>query len=182
MEIWDLYDEERRLTGDTMRRGDPIPAGRYHLVVHCAVFNEAGQMLIQHRQPFKEGWSNLWDITMGGSAVAGDDSRSACAREVAEELGLALDLDGVRPAMTLYFPGIIDDVYVVRRELDPTRLRCQPEEVSEARWATEQEILEMIRTGAFIPYAPGFISFLFQWDRRPGTAHTRRDWTTQKQE
>ena len=175
MEIWDLYDEERRLTGETMRRGDPIPEGYYHLVVHCAVFNGAGEMLIQHRQPFKEGWSDLWDISMGGSAVAGDDSRSACAREVREELGLEIDLAGVRPAMTLYFPGIIDDVYVIRREVDPAALRCQPEEVSEARWAGEEEILAMIADGRFIPYAPGFISFLFQWNRRPGTAHTRRD-------
>ncbi len=177
MEIWDLYDEERRLTGKTMRRGDPIPEGYFHLVVHCAIFNAAGRMLIQHRQPFKRGWSGMWDVSMGGSAVQGDDSRAACAREVREELGLELDLTGVRPALTMYYPGIINDVYVVHRELDPAALRCQPEEVSEARWATEEEILSMIGAGTFIPYAPGFIALLFHCGRRPGTAHTRHDTT-----
>jgi len=175
MEVWDLYDEERRLTGETMRRGDPIPEGRYHLVVHCAIFNAAGQMLIQHRQPFKQGWSDLWDISMGGSAVRGDDSRRACEREVREELGLKLDLTGMRPVCTLYFPGIINDVYVVHRELDPAALVCQPEEVSEARWASEEEVLAMIAEGAFIPYTPAFVSLLFHFSRVPGRIHVRRD-------
>ena len=48
-------------------------------------------MLIQRRQPFKRGWSNLWDITVGGNAIAGDSSRSAAERETRAELGLSLD-------------------------------------------------------------------------------------------
>ena len=27
MEIWDLYDYQRQKTGETMKRGDPIPEG-----------------------------------------------------------------------------------------------------------------------------------------------------------
>ena len=34
MEIWDLYDFNRQLTGNTMRRGDVVPEGYYRLVVH----------------------------------------------------------------------------------------------------------------------------------------------------
>ena len=60
-------------------------------------------MLIQQRQPFKEGWSNMWDITVGGSAVAGDTSRTAAERETREEIGLDIDLTDVRPSLTLYW-------------------------------------------------------------------------------
>lgn len=39
MEIWDLYDKHRNLTGETMVRGEPVPQDRYHLVVHICIFN-----------------------------------------------------------------------------------------------------------------------------------------------
>ena len=75
MELFDLYTGDRVKTGKTMVRGEAVPEGYYRLVIHVCVFDEAGRMLIQQRQPFKKGWSNLWDITVGGSAVAGDSSR-----------------------------------------------------------------------------------------------------------
>jgi isopentenyldiphosphate isomerase len=85
-EQWDIYDESRQKTGRTMNRGEHIP-GAYHLVVHVCLFSAAGKMLIQQRQPFKEGFPNLWDLTVGGSALAGETSRQAAVRETAEEIG-----------------------------------------------------------------------------------------------
>ncbi|WP_143522351.1 NUDIX domain-containing protein, partial [Pseudomonas sp. 2822-17] len=81
LEIWDVYDRDRNLTGKTMKRGAPFEEGAHHLVVHVCIFNKEGQMLIQQRQPFKEGWPNMWDLTVGGSAVAGDTSQEAAERE-----------------------------------------------------------------------------------------------------
>ncbi len=49
-----------------MERGKPVPEGCYHIAVHVCVFDGKGRMLIQHRQPFKEDWSNMWDLTVGG--------------------------------------------------------------------------------------------------------------------
>ena len=71
MELWNLYDRDRHPTGEILERGKPVPPGRYHLVVHVVIFNSKGEMLIQQRQPFKEGWPNLWDITVGGSPLPG---------------------------------------------------------------------------------------------------------------
>ena len=88
MELWDLYTQDRQPTGLTMVRGSEHPQGYYRLVVHVCIFNSKGQMLIQQRQPFKEGWPNMWDVSVGGSVVAGESSREAAEREVAEELGL----------------------------------------------------------------------------------------------
>ena len=34
MEIWDLYNEKRELTSLEHLRGEEIPEGYYHLVVH----------------------------------------------------------------------------------------------------------------------------------------------------
>ena len=59
MELWDVYDVDRQLTGKTMVRGEPFEKGAYHIVVHICVFNSEGQMLIQQRQPFKHGCGSL---------------------------------------------------------------------------------------------------------------------------
>ena len=55
MELWDIYDENRVKKDGVMKRGEPIRDGDYHLVVHVCVFDRAGRMLIQKRQPFKSG-------------------------------------------------------------------------------------------------------------------------------
>jgi hypothetical protein len=39
MEIWDLYTKDRVRTGRQIRRGEPVPAGFFHLVVHICLFN-----------------------------------------------------------------------------------------------------------------------------------------------
>ena len=88
MELWDVYDKDRVKTGETMERGSAFADGAYHLVVHVCIFNSKGEMLIQQRQPFKEGWPNLWDLTVGGSAVAGESSGEAAKRELFEEIGI----------------------------------------------------------------------------------------------
>ena len=161
-EIWDLYNEKRELIGKDHVRGEQLPIDGYHLVVHVCIFNSEGKMLIQQRQSFKEGWSNLWDITVGGSAVEGDSSQTAAERELFEELGIKLDLQGVRPNLTINSTRCFNDVYLVEKEVALEELTLQYEEVQDARWATLDEILSMIQSGSFIPYYPSFIQFLFE--------------------
>jgi isopentenyldiphosphate isomerase len=82
MEKWDLYDMHRNKIEKQITRGNEKTSTEFHLVVHECIFKAKGEMLIQQRQPFKQGWSNLWDIiTCGGSAVAGDTSQQAASRE-----------------------------------------------------------------------------------------------------
>ena len=161
MELWDLYDIDLHKTGETHERGKPVPEDRYHMVVHMVIFSTDGKMLIQQRTDDKEGWPGLWDVTVGGSAVAGDDSRSAAQREVMEEIGLPLDLTGITPRLILPFDCGFDDIYTLIMDVDLTALTLQESEVQAVRWATEDEILQMLEDGLFIPYHPSLISLLF---------------------
>ena len=95
MELWDLYTYDRQRTGHTMLRGGDQPEGLFRLVVHVCIFNGNGEMLLQQRQLFKKGWPNLWDITVGGSALSGEDSRTAARRELYEELGLRISFENL---------------------------------------------------------------------------------------
>lgn len=176
MELFDLYTADREKTGRTMVRGGAHPEGLYRLVVHVCIFDSQGRMLIQQRQPFKKGWSNLWDISVGGCAVAGDDSRAAAERETREELGLAVDLTGERPSMTIYWERGFDDYYIVNRDVDLGTLHLQYEEVQQVKWATLDEILKMIDDGRFIPYEKSQIELLF-FRRNHRSSHTGNDWT-----
>lgn len=161
MEWLDVYDTNRAATGRTMKRGDKHAPGDYHQVIHVCIFNAAGEMLIQQRQPFKKGWSNLWDVTVGGAVSAGETSAFAAGRELEEELGYQADLSRLRPHLTVNFTNGFDDYYLLEAEVELDALRLQYEEVQRVKWAPKDEIIAMIREGVFIPYYEEFISLLF---------------------
>ena len=168
MELWPLYDADRRPLGREMVRGEKHPDDTYTTVVHICMFNARGEMLLQQRQPFKDGWSNMWDITVGGSAVSGENSREAAHRELLEEMGIDYDFSDARPALTMNLPHIFDDFYLIDGECEPETLHLQPEEVQTARWGTREDIHRMIDEGTFIPYHKSFIDFLFDMHRLGG--------------
>lgn len=113
-----------------MNRGDTFEQGAYHLVIHVCLFNQLGKMLIQQRQPDKEGWSNMWDITVGGSAIAGETSQQAAKREVKEEIGYTLNLRNRRPSLTVNFENGFDDYYLIETHLNVSGLSLPTEEVN----------------------------------------------------
>lgn len=167
MEVWDLYDRDRRSLGQTIVRGNPIPEGMFRLVVHVCIFNKKGQMLIQKRQKTKSGWPDLWDLTVGGHVIAGETSRMAAERETMEELGLTISMEGKRPAVTPTFDNGFDDMYTMEMEVDLSDLNLQEEEVQEVRWADQEEILQMIDRETFIPYHKSLIELLFYLRNHP---------------
>ena len=168
MELWDVYNSERTKTGKNMFRGSAFEKGDYHLVVHACIFNDKGEMLIQQRQPFKVGWSNMWDITVGGSATKGDTSQTAIEREIYEEIGLEIDLKSVRPHLTINFDVGFDDVYLIEKDIDISNLRLQYEEVQQVKWATIEEIFQKLDEGIFIPYYKSLIQLFFDSRRKYG--------------
>ena len=173
-ESFDLYDINRNRTGKVLERGNKVPEGYYRLVVHVCVFDKDGRMLIQKRQPFKSGWSGMWDVTAGGSALAGDTSQQAASRELKEEVGIEYDLTDVRPAMTIYFDGGFNDIYTINMDVDMDSLQLQESEVEQVKWATEEEILEMLHNKEFVLYKTSFISLLY-FLRNHNGAFTHKD-------
>lgn len=167
MELRDIYDLDRIPVGKTAVRGEKIGADEFFMVIHVCIFNSKGEMLIQQRQPFKKGWSNMWDITCGGCSVTGETSRDTVHRELSEELGIDIDFTGIRPNMTVNFDHGFDDFYLVNRDIDISKLKLQPEEVQAVKWASMDEIFAMIDNGSFIPFFKSFIHLLFDVRNKP---------------
>ena len=168
MELFDLYDDERKFAGEIIERGKPLPEKRYHLVIHIGIFNSDGKMLIQQRQPFKKGFPNKWDISVGGSAISGENSRQAASRELYEELGIRHDFSDDRPMLTVHFERGFDDIYILHKDIAISELKLQPEEVQAAKWADKQEIYSLIDGDTFIPYYKSFIDMLFNYRIKRG--------------
>lgn len=162
MELWDLYTKDRQRTGLFHERGKPVPEGYYRLVVHVCVFNSRGEMLIQKRHPEKGVWPGLWDLSAGGSAIAGDTSASAATRELYEELGISHSFLEEHVLLTIGFDNGFDDYYLLREDVAPESLTLQPEEVVAVRYAGRDEVLAMCDRGEFIPYQRPLIDLLFE--------------------
>ena len=90
MEFWDIYDENKKPTGRTMKRNDwCLKDGEYHLTVLGVVGRPDGTFLITKRVMTK-AWAPGWWEVSGGAAQAGEESCEAVLREVKEETGLTL--------------------------------------------------------------------------------------------
>ena len=88
MEFWDIYDENKQLTGRMMKRNDwCLKDGEYHLTVLGVIARPDGTFLITKRVMTK-AWAPGWWEVSGGGVQAGESSEEAVQREVKEETGL----------------------------------------------------------------------------------------------
>ncbi len=116
--------------------------------------------MIQRRAVVKIGWPGLWDVTAGGSVMAGESSQVGAMRELDEEVGIRVDLSQVGPSVTIRAPKSLYDVYLVEAPagLDIENLPLQPDEVDAVAWASRDDVLEMVSEFAGIltqSYWPG---------------------------
>jgi isopentenyldiphosphate isomerase len=161
MEMFDIYDRFRQPTGRTKPRGEKFLPGEYRIVIRIVIFNDNGQMLIQRRVNTKHGWAGMWDVSVGGSVQSGENSQMGAQRECAEEIGIEYDFSELSPVLTITSEDVFDDIYILRLCPDITTLKLQESEVAEIKWASFDEIIEMIRSGLFIPYYESSIKLLF---------------------
>lgn len=162
-EVWDIYDVNRQPTGQVIERPSAWGQEAYHLIIHVAIFDPEHRMLIQRRSPRKQAWADLWDVSAGGSALAGEESWQAAERETFEELGIRLQLKEIRPHFTINYERGFDDFYTVEiKDTDLSSLTLQGSEVAEVKWASLDEVRQMLQGGTFVPYFPGLIELLWQ--------------------
>lgn len=148
MEIRDLYDINRNLTGETIKKGDPIPSNRYILVVLSFIQNSKGEFLIQKRSIQKDGKYG----STGGHPKSGESSEQGIITEIKEELGI----DILPEELDLLFAGRSDseqvffNVYYIQKDFDIESLALQKDEVDFVEWMTLDQIKDLIDKGLFL--------------------------------
>lgn len=168
MEIWDLYDENRTLTGLTHKRGDKIPANCFHLVVHIWIKNKQNQYLITKRAENRESYPLMFEA-VGGSVLAGETSEEAAIREVQEEVGLTfakgkgkLIKSEVRKEYNGKPFNDILDVWLFEYSGEIDLKKATTDEVAEANWLLIDEIKEIESKKLLVPS----YEYIFEVDKK----------------
>lgn len=149
MEKWDVYDIQGNLTGQTKNKDDDFQNSEYHLASSLWIINNNGKALIQKRASSKNIMPDKWSIT-GGAVVAGETSARGCIREVHEELGLKLKENDITLLYRSFGKNIIYDDYIITYDFNIKMAALQPDEVSDIKWATINEIKELFYSGDFM--------------------------------
>ena len=157
MELWDLYDEQRRLVGTDHLRGDELPDNCFHLVVHVWIKNSQGQYLISQRAADRPTYPLLWEC-VGGSVLKGESSLQGALREVKEEVGLELEgstgeviFTKTRKVVDQVKCNDIMDVWLFPYDGEVDLGRATTREVVQTRWASYQEIQQLWEQKRFVP-------------------------------
>jgi len=161
METREIYNIDREKTGKINVRGEKLLPGEYHNVIHICIFNSRNEMLIQRRCLSKNRDPGMWDVSVAGTAVTGENQRQTASREAREELGIILDFSGKRSAFTVNHSPCFDDFYLVVADIDVSKLTLQEEEVMDAKWASREEIENMTKSGEYIKALDGFYDYIF---------------------
>lgn len=163
-EIWDLYDAEGRKTGRTMRRGEEVPAGLYHLGVHIWPINSKGEFLIQQRSKTVLWKPGMWAVT-GGSAISGEDAYTAARRELREELGYDAGETELTRIACLRRTNSYCNVFVLRTDLQPEDFVLQTEEVSAVKWCDGNRLMRMVSDNMLYNYGDAYFRMLLHYQR-----------------
>lgn len=147
-ELWDLLDDKRCPTGQLLQRGDELPEGCRHLVVEVLVLCQ-GRLLTTLRHPKKHNGS-FWEVT-AGSALSGENSRTAAARELYEETGIAATPQTLELFDSIETERIFSDTYLLCLDSFPG-IRLQDVETVNYAWLTMAEMADRCEKGLVIPH------------------------------
>jgi len=153
MELWDLYNSDGEFQKISIQRGEPIPAGLYHRIVHIWIYNEIQEFLIQKRAPHLSWFPNRWATTTG-SVISGEINLKASAyREIEEELGLdtiKIDLKKINELIIGNSIVTIFSGFLPASMLHQVKYNC---EVSDVRWMNTVQIDELRLKDQFAVYS-----------------------------
>ena len=142
MELNDIYDKDRNLTGRKHRRGTAWRRGEYGLVVCVWIYNREGKLLLTRRAPEKS-FAGTWENS-GGAAKAGETSLQAIIRELREETGIRAEPGELALMDTGRDKNCHYDFYSLHRDIPIEQVVLQPGETDGAKWVTFEQVHEMI--------------------------------------
>ena len=159
MELWEVLDREGNPTGEIMEINNPkvFDKGVYHLGSDVWIINSENKILIQKRSKQKRLQPNVWAMT-GGSVIFGETSKETIVREAKEELDIDINPNELK-FMTKFKTGNVwIDTYILKHDYDISKMKFQEEEVSDAKWATWEEINTLVKNGEFIKHRWEFVN------------------------
>lgn len=169
MELWDAYDQEGRLLGFDLVRGEPMPEGAWHMVAEVYAITTDGRVLVTKRHPDKP-WGNHWEIT-GGAVLKGETPIDGALRELREETGIKVTADQLHPVYIQARKGIdglatIYNSFLVFFSPSEQTICLQDGETVDYRLLPYEEYQQFIETAEFTtPVGKRFLDHQALFDR-----------------
>ena len=156
MEYLDLYDSNKKLTGEKIIRDkDKLSKlkDRYINIILIFIKNSEDKFLFQKTSMEK---GNVI-ATTGGFVKAGSTSMETVFCETEEELGINIRDDNVKFIYTDLIKNAFVDVYYLEKDINISNLKLQKEEVDDVFWLSIEEIKNLIeknkiRKGNIAPF------------------------------
>jgi len=152
IERFDVLNELGEFLGKVATRDECHEKGFWHRAVYAFIIDENLNVLLQKRSPNKKLWPNKWDVTIGGHVNAGEFGRQALIRECKEELGIEINDDDIKYIVSTtsvynknkYINNHYDECYLITKNINIEDLKLQPEEVSDAKYFTKEDLINRI--------------------------------------
>lgn len=163
-ELIDVLDENGVKTGQILSRGEIHKKGLWHRAIVVAIINSKNEILLQQRSANKEKNANMWDISVAGHISTGQDSLSAAAREINEEvsvnLGYNVDIKDFRYMYCFrkeqkYSDNLIErqfyDFFILRQnDLTLEDIKFQESEVQAIKFCSMSDLRELIEKNEIV--------------------------------
>lgn len=157
-ELIDVLDENGVTTGEILSRKEIHKKGLWHRAIVVAIINENNEILLQQRSSNKEKNANMWDISVAGHISTGQDSLSAAAREINEEvsvnLGYNVDIKDFRYMFSFRKEQKFSDEFIERQfydffilrknNIDINNIKFQESEVQAIKFVSLSELRELM--------------------------------------
>lgn len=157
-ELIDVLNENGIKTGEVLPRSEVHKKGLWHRIIVVAIINEENQILMQQRSYKKDKNAGMWDISVTGHISSGQDSLSAAAREINEEvsvnLGYNVEIKDFRYMFSYRKEERVNenhmdrqfyDFFVLRKkDIKIENIRVQESEVEQIKFVNISELNAMI--------------------------------------
>ena len=146
MEYFDVLDKNRKPLGYTKKRGEELEESEYNTGIEIWIFNDKKLLLTQ--RSIEKSHPLEWEVP-GGCSQKGETSIDTLEREVKEEIGVDINNEYKLLGTELYKKQFVD-MYKSNIKVDLSKVKLQAEEVSDIKFVTKEEFLEMAKNDKIV--------------------------------
>ena len=151
-EMFDIVDENNELTGEQKPRS--VVHGEmkdWHRITGIYIINDKKEILCQKRSIHKDANPGMWQPNFGGHVKAGQTFDENAIQELAEELGLQINISQLTKK-SIYKNNNFKHIgqrYILRLNKDIVDMSNNDGEVEELAWLSLEELDKQIIEGKF---------------------------------
>lgn len=148
-ELLDQTDENGNVIGQATRAEFHSNPDMIHRTVHCWIFNDKGEVLMQQRSLKKKLGAGMWDISAGGHVPSEMKPLDAMKMEISEELGL----NDIQPTFVDKYLQRFETqteliyLYYAKSNNELPKFKFDPDEVERLMWIDQEEALNKAESG-----------------------------------